>query len=86
MRPEELRDILATRPFGPVRLTMSTGETVDITHPDATIIARTTVVVGIGFSPDHIADRTRWYNLLHIVKIETLGNGKRNGGGKRKSA
>lgn len=75
MRPEELKQIIDARPFVPIRLHMSTGERVDITHPDAAVVARTLVVVGSGMSADGIADRTSWYNLLHIVKIERSANG-----------
>ena len=87
MRPEELKEILDRRPFHPIRLHMSTGEAVDVKHPDAAIVARTTVVVGLGMNPEGIADRTTWYNLLHIVKIERIerDGGKREGR-RRKSA
>lgn len=86
MRPEELVDIIGKRPFQPIRLHMSTGEAVDITHPEAAIVARTTVVVARGMNQRHIADSTTWYNLLHIVKVEQLGAPEGENGQQRKSA
>jgi hypothetical protein len=76
MRAEELKEIIDVRPFTPIRLHMSNGEHVDITHPDAAVVARTIVVIGLGVNAKGIADRTTWFNLLHIVKIEQLMNGK----------
>jgi hypothetical protein len=74
MRAEELRDILDRRPFEPLRLHISSGQTVDITHPEAAIVTRSLVVVGRGGPGVH--ESAVHYNLLHIVKIEPL-NGRR---------
>ena len=84
MRPEELKEIIDRRPFQPIRLHMSNGETVDIAHPDAAVVARTLVVVGLGVNAKGIADRTTWFNLLHIVKLEQLNNGRGRRNGRRR--
>lgn len=81
MRAEELKDILSHKPFDRVRLHMSSGEHVDITHPDAAIVTKSLVYVGIGVDEEGVADRTRWYNLPHIVKLERLDRQTPNGNG-----
>jgi hypothetical protein len=68
--------MLGRRPFQPIRLHISSGETVDIKHPELAFVTRSLVVVGITESDDLVADYAAHYNLLHVVKIEPL-NGQR---------
>ena len=81
MRADELRALLDRRPFEPIRLHISSGQTVDIKHPEMAFVTRSLVVVGVTHSDDRVADYAIHYNLLHIVKIEPLdgadGNGRR---------
>ena len=76
MRADELRKLLRRRPFEPVRLHISSGETVDIRHPELAIVTRSLVVVGITESDEEVADYAIHYNLLHVVKIEPLNGNK----------
>ncbi|MFQ5805198.1 MAG: hypothetical protein ACE5I3_01970 [Phycisphaerae bacterium] len=82
MRAEELREILDRRPFKPVRLHISGGQAVDITHPEAAIVTRSLVAVGLGGPGVHEA--VIHYNLLHIVKIEPLNRRKSSATRKRR--
>ncbi len=77
MNPLELKSIIDRRPFEPIRLHITGGETVDITHPDAAVVGRSAVYVGQGRSPEGIVERMTWYNLIHIVKIEPLNGQQR---------
>ncbi len=73
MRPDELKAMLDRRPFEPIRLHISSGQTVDIKHPELAMVTRSLVVVGVIESDQPgVADYTIHYNLLHIVKIEPL--------------
>ncbi len=73
MRPDELRQILDRRPFEPIRLHISSGQTVDIKQPEMAIVTRSLVLVGVRESDERgVADYAAHYNLLHIVKIEPL--------------
>ena len=40
MRPEELRELLATRPFVPLRIHLTDGKSFDIRHPDNVLVLR----------------------------------------------
>lgn len=76
MRADELRQFLVQRPFEPIRLHVSSGEHVDILHPEMAIVAKSMVAVGVGENGG-VADHIVHYNLLHVVKIEPLRD--RNG-------
>ncbi len=87
MHPSELKALIDRRPFQPIRLHITGGETVDITHPDAAVVSRSLVCVGLGRLPDGVVERMNWYNLVHVVKVEPIHhteNGRR--GPRRKSA
>lgn len=87
MRAEELRKFLEKRPFEPIRIHISSGQFVDVRHPEMAIVSRSLFAVGIG-EEDGVADHLVHYNLIHVVKIEPLnGAGKQNGTNKpRKGA
>lgn len=72
MRAAELRARLDRRPFEPIRLHISSGQTVDIKHPWMAFVTRSLVVIGVTESDERVADYAVHYNLLHIVKIEPL--------------
>ncbi len=77
MRAVELRELLDQRPFEPIRLHISSGQTVDIKHPEMAFVTRSLVFVGVTDSDDRVADYGIFYNLLHVVKIEPLDGTKR---------
>ena len=72
MRAEELRELLDRRPFEPIRLHISSGQTVDIKHPEMAFVTSSLVVVGATESDNRVADYAIHYNLLHVVKVEPL--------------
>jgi hypothetical protein len=70
MRAEEMRALLDRRPFQPIRLHITSGQTVDIRHPEMAFVTRSLVVIGVTESDERVADYAVHYNLLHVVKIE----------------
>ncbi len=77
MRPEDFREHLDQRPFEPFRIFLTDGETLDVTHPDQCIVARSTVYVGIpAKDAPGVAERVAHCSLVHIVRFEPL-NGQR---------
>ena len=77
MRADEMRALLDRRPFEPIRLHISSGQTVDIKHPEMAFVTRSLVVVGVTESDERVADYAVHYNLLHVVKIEPLDGANR---------
>jgi hypothetical protein len=73
MTPETLNSLLKRDPFIPLRLTLTTGETVDITDPVPVFIEKLAVhVFGVKRAGEHLADWSRLVSLRHIVKIEQM--------------
>jgi hypothetical protein len=73
LRPEDVREHVATQPFEPFRVCMFDGETFDVTHPDLCLIGRSAVKVVI---PDAkkswMYDRLAHCALIHITRIEPI--------------
>ena len=85
MQADEMRALLDRRPFEPIRLHISSGQTVDIRHPELAFVTKSLAVVGVTESGGRVADYAVHYNLLHIVKIEPLdGSRPKRRGAKRK--
>jgi hypothetical protein len=73
MNPETLNSLLKRDPFVPLRLTLTTGETVNITDPVPVFIENLAVhIFGIQRAGEHLADWSRIISLRHIVKIEQM--------------
>ncbi len=73
MRPEELRELLNTRPFVPLRIHMTDGKAFDIRHPDNVLVLRSRIDIGV--PPDTangILDRVEHCSLLHVVRVEEM--------------
>jgi hypothetical protein len=71
-----MRDVDARfkqRPFVPVRLVTSSGESYEIMHPELVLVGQREVVIGIG-TTDHPQnhDRLARISLLHISALEDM--------------
>ena len=71
MLATEIKGFLTKRPFDPFRIHLSSGETVDVKHPEMALVTRTMVGIGVGGRAS-VADHLVSYNMLHIVKVEPL--------------
>lgn len=82
MRPDDVLELLRRRPFRPFRITLTSGQTVDVWHPEMAIVGRSVVAVGIQPAPDDslVADVVSTLSLLHIVKMEPIHAGKSESG------
>lgn len=73
MRPEELLELLRRRPFIPLRLHMTDGQTYDLRHPDNVLVLRTRVDIGVMPDPGTgVLSRVEYCSLLHVVRVEEL--------------
>jgi hypothetical protein len=76
--PEDLRTLVAARPFVAFRLHLSDGNAVEVRSPEQVLILRRLAVIGLldpGAS-DTFLDRYTvvWY--LHVAQVEMLGSGQ----------
>ena len=73
MRAEELRALLARRPFVPIRVYFTDGTTYDVKHPEMALLTRSTVEIGLEQQEGSgIADQVVYCSLVHIVRVENL--------------
>jgi len=73
MNPEAVNSLLSATPFVPFRLTLTTGETMDVRDPSPVFISNLSIhMFGIKRQGEHLADWFRLISLRHVVKIEAL--------------
>jgi hypothetical protein len=71
MRPEDLLELLRTRPFQPFRLFATDGRTYDVRHPDQALVLRSRVILPLP-SDSGIPEGSEHLALLHIIRAEVL--------------
>jgi len=82
MSPEDLSDLLRTKPFQPFRLHMTDGSSFDVWHPEGAVPTRRVLILGMGGDPSSgVFDRAVQLTILHVVRVEPLevpskGNGQ----------
>jgi hypothetical protein len=76
MRADEFRKILARRPFEPVRVLITSGETVDIRHPEQAVVSASMFAFATG-PRKHVVTDLGWYSLAHVVKVVPLNSLRR---------
>jgi len=78
MRAKDLKELLDHRPFEPLRFHISSGDYVDVRHPEMVLLSSSMVFFAIKFVRG-LLQKFAWYSLVHIVKVEPLRNAKRMG-------
>lgn len=72
MTIQHFRDALSAQPFLPFRLTMSSGESFEVRHPEMAFLTRNTISIGMDVADDGIPDRMRTLSLLHVTAMEPI--------------
>ena len=77
MRPEDILELVRTRPFRPFRIRMSDGQQFEVRHPELAMVGRSQVIIGIPATegPDGTFERTVNCALLHITTTEQIDGG-----------
>ena len=70
---QTFREMLARRPFQPVKLTLSSGQAFEIRHPEMALLTRTSILVGTDVAEDGVPAEFRIISLLHVTSIEPIG-------------
>ncbi len=74
MRPEKLLELIRARPFVPLRVHITRGQSHDIRHPDQIIVLRGRVDIGVATGGQNgVAERVDRVSLIHVVRVEELG-------------
>ena len=66
MNEKSMREIIERRPFVPVVVTLSSGQTLTIDHPENVLLTKTKMVVSY---PER--DMITWAPLLYVATVES---------------
>jgi hypothetical protein len=72
MTTRELHSYLTRRPFEPIWLVSSSGQTYDVRHPDAAILMDNGVLVAYGGRNGGLPELSAHLSSLHITAVETM--------------
>ena len=72
MTVQTFKEMLARRPFQPVRLVLSSGQSYEIRHPEMALLTRTDILVGIDETDEGVPAEFKIVSLLHVTAIEPL--------------
>jgi hypothetical protein len=72
MTVQTFRGMLASRPFQPVRIVLSSGQAYEIRHPEMALLTRTDLLVGIDIAVDGVPAEFKILSLLHVTAIEPI--------------
>ena len=76
MSPDDLKALLSRRPFLPFRLHVSGSFTYDVTFPEAALLSRSVLVIGVKRDIDSpYFDGPIWVALRHIIQAEPILDG-----------
>ena len=67
MSPESIRDLLKRKPFAPFQMTLSSGQTIEVRHPEFVVLTKNGMIVAY---PD--SDRISICAFLHIASVDTI--------------
>jgi hypothetical protein len=72
MTVQTFREMLSRRPFQPVKLTLSSGDSYEIRHPEMALLTRTSLLIGVDLAADGVPAEFKILSLLHVTAIEPL--------------
>ena len=72
MTVQVFKEMLARRPFQPVRLVLSGGQSYEIRHPEMALLTRADILVGTGAADDGVPAEFKILSLLHVTAIEPI--------------
>lgn len=64
--------MLARRPFQPVKLTLSSGQSFEIRHPEMAMLTRSDILIGVDVAEDGVPAEFKIVSLLHVASIEPM--------------
>ena len=74
MTVQTFRETLARRPFQPVKLTLSSGQSFEIRHPEMAMLTRTSILIGVDIADDGVPAEFKIISLLHVASMEPMSS------------
>ncbi len=72
MTVQTFREMLARRPFQPVKLVLSSGQAYEIRHPEMALLTRSSILIGVDVADDGVPTEFKIVSLLHVTAIEPI--------------
>ena len=72
MNANEIRDLLRSQPFEPLRLHLSDGASYDVPHPEMVLVTRYKIHLALPPSEGEMPERTVYLDPLHITRVEPI--------------
>ena len=72
MTVQTFREMLARRPFLPVKLMRSSGQSFEIRHSEMAFLTRSSILIGIDLGQDSIPAEFKIISLLHVALMEPI--------------
>ncbi len=72
MTVQTFREMLARSPFQPVKLTLSSGQSFEIRHPEMALLPRTSILIGIDLAEDGVPAEFKIVSLLHVASMKPI--------------
>ena len=72
MRPEDILHWLRAQPFRPFRITMNSGRSYEIRHPEVVRVLRTSIVIFTPTDQEDVFERGDMIGLVLIERIEPI--------------
>lgn len=72
MTVQTLREVLARRPFQPVKLTTSSGQSFEIRYPEMAFLTRTSILIGMDIADDGVPSEFKIVSLFQVTTIELI--------------
>jgi hypothetical protein len=79
MRPEDVLHWLQATPFVPFRMTMNSGLTFEVRHPELIRLMRTSLIYFTPSLDEGVFDRAQMFGLVLIERIERIERAASNG-------
>ena len=73
MTIQTFRELLGQRPFRPFRITLSSGLSYEVRHPEMALLTRTAMLIGTGEEDEGVPAEFRICSLLHVTAVEPVG-------------
>lgn len=72
MTIQTFREMLTRRPFQPVKVILSSGQSYEIRHPETALLTRANLLIGVDVADDGVPAEFKILSLLHVTAIEPL--------------
>ena len=73
MTVQDYRDLLRAQPFIPFRLILSSGDRIEVRHPEMATLIRNKIIIAVPDEDGELPEMETKIALFHIVGFEPIG-------------